>query len=165
MIRGASGNPDDPVVTNEDLTGSFNRKHFNLDWAYLTFTPGKSFGMRPGAARISLGKFGNPIFLVSELVFDDDLSPEGAFETFQLLGQPHGSLDQIKVHALQWTFNEVSNKEGGWMFGGQVNPILHLGPGERHEALPLDVAPVLLVKSFFGSLAVRRPYTARAQGA
>ena len=41
MIRGASGNPDDPVVTNEDLTGSFTRKHFNLDWAYLTFTPGQ----------------------------------------------------------------------------------------------------------------------------
>jgi len=135
MIRGASGNPDDPVVTNEDLTGSFTRKHFNLDWAYLTFTPGKSFGMRPGAARLSLGKFGNPMFVVSELVFDDDLSPEGAFETFQLLGQPYGSLDQIKLHALQWTFNEVSNKEDGWMFGGQVNPSLHLGPAQLEAGI------------------------------
>ena len=130
MIRGASGDPDDPVVTNEDLKGNFSRKHFNLDWAYLTFTPGKTFGLRPGAARVSLGKFGNPIFLVSELVFDDDLSPEGAFETFHVLGEPLGPLDQVKVHALQWTFNEISNQEDGWMFGGQVNPTLHFGPAQ-----------------------------------
>ena len=129
-IRGASGDPDDPIVTNEDLTGNFNRKHFNLDWAYLTFSPGKSFAMRPGAASVSLGKFSNPIFLVSEMVFDDDLSPEGAFQTFQLLGQPFGFLDQVKVHVFQWTFSEVANKEDGWMFGGQVNPTLHFGPAQ-----------------------------------
>ncbi|HKC83079.1 MAG TPA: putative porin, partial [bacterium] len=38
-IRGASGNPNDPISTNETLNGNFNRKNFNLDWAYLTFTP------------------------------------------------------------------------------------------------------------------------------
>src|SRR5213594_2472344 len=61
-IRGASGDPGNPISTNDNLTGNFNRKHFNLDWAYLTFSPGKSFGMRPGAASLSLGKFANPIF-------------------------------------------------------------------------------------------------------
>jgi hypothetical protein len=127
-IRGASGDPGNPISTNDNLTGNFNRKHFNLDWAYLTFSPGSSFGMRPGTASLSFGKFPNPLFLASEMVFDDDLSPEGAVETFQLLGQPLGSIDQVKVHALQWTFNEVANKEDGWMFGGQVNPTLHFGP-------------------------------------
>ena len=60
-------------------------------------------------------------------MFDDDLAPEGASETFALLSQPMGALDQVKVHALQWTFNEVSNGEDGWMFGGQVNPSMHFG--------------------------------------
>src|SRR5216117_2913875 len=126
-IRGASGDPDNPVSTNETLTGDFTRKHFNLDWAFLTFTPGQSFGIRPGAASITAGKFPNPIFRVGQLVFDDDLSPEGASQTFALLSQPMGALDQVKVHALQWTFNEVSNNQDGWMFGGQVNPSMHFG--------------------------------------
>jgi hypothetical protein len=126
-IRGASGDPNNPISPNEDLTGDFTRKHFNLDWAFLTFTPGASFGIRPGAVSLTAGKFPNPIFRVGEMVFDEDLSPEGASETFQLLARPLGALDQVKVHALQWTFAEVSNSEDGWMFGGQVNPAMHFG--------------------------------------
>src|SRR5262249_50804701 len=87
-IRGASGNLNDPISTNESLPGNFNRKNFNLDWAYLTFTPGATFGIRPGLASINAGKFPNPIFRVGEMVFDDDLSAEGASETFQLLPKP-----------------------------------------------------------------------------
>src|SRR5439155_916299 len=82
-IRGASGDPNNPISPNEDLGGNFTRKHFNLDWAYLTFAPGASFGIRPGAASITLGKFPNPIFRVGERVFDEDLSPEGATQTIQ----------------------------------------------------------------------------------
>src|SRR5207253_5327893 len=126
-IRGASGNINDPISTNETLTGNFNRKSFNLDWAYLTFTPGQSFGIRPGAIAFTAGKFPNPIFRTDEMVFDEDISAEGLSQTFQLLGQPLGALDQVKLHALEWTFNEISNKEDGWMFGGQVNPSLHFG--------------------------------------
>src|SRR5439155_26473796 len=47
-VRVASGDPNNPVSTNETLTGNFTRKHVNLDWAFLTFTPGQSFGLRPG---------------------------------------------------------------------------------------------------------------------
>src|SRR5690349_16244396 len=120
-IRGASGNINDPISTNETLSGDFNRKNFNLDWAFLTFTPGQTFGIRPGAASVNIGKFPNPIFRVGEMVFDDDISAEGASQTFQLLDKPMGNLDQIKVHALEWTLNEVANREDSWMFGGQVN--------------------------------------------
>ena len=132
-IRGASGNPDDPISTNETLTGNFNRKHFNLDWAYLTFTPGATFNLRPGVASFTAGKFPNPIFRVGEMVFDEDLSPEGFSETFQLLAKPLGALDQVKLHGLEWVFNEITNKEDGWMFGGQVNPSMHFG-GVQVEA-------------------------------
>src|SRR5206468_1561823 len=132
-IRGASGNPNDVISTNETLTGNFNRKNFNLDWAYLTFAPGQSFGIRPGAASFSAGKFPLPMFRTGELVFDEDVSPEGFSQTFQLLGQPHGALDQVKLHGLEWTFAEIANKEDGWMFGGQVNPSLHFG-GVQIEA-------------------------------
>jgi hypothetical protein len=126
-IRLASGNPDDPISTNETLDGSFSRKNVNLDWAYLTVAPGKSFGWRPGVVTFNAGKFPNPMFRVSELVFDDDLSPEGFNETIQVLGHPVGGLDQLKIHLQQWTFKEVANAEDGWMFGGQINPTGHVG--------------------------------------
>jgi hypothetical protein len=127
VIRIASGNPDDPISTNETLTGDFTRKHVNLDWAYLTLTPGKTFGIRPGLFAITGGKFPVSIFRTDELVFDDDLAPEGGNETLALLAAPHGALDQVKIHLLQWTFNEVSNGQDGWMIGGQVNPTAHVG--------------------------------------
>ena len=126
-IRGASGNINDPISTNETLTGNFNRKNFNLDWAYLTFTPGKTFALRPGVFSMNAGKFPNPIFRADEMVFDEDLSPEGTSETFQFLAQPIGALDQVKLHALQWTFAEIANKQDVWMFGGQINPTFHFG--------------------------------------
>jgi hypothetical protein len=126
-IRGASGNINDPISTNETLSGNFTRKNFNLDWAYLTFTPGTSFALRPGVVSVNAGKFPNPIFRVGEMVFDDDISAEGLSETFQLLGKPMGPLDQVKVHALQWTFAEIANKQDGWMFGGQIDPSMHFG--------------------------------------
>jgi hypothetical protein len=134
-VRIASGNINDPISTNETLTGNFNRKNFNLDWAYLTFTPGDTFHIRPGTAAITVGKFPNPIFRTDEMVFDEDLSLEGASETFQLLPAPVGALDQVKVHALQWTFAEIANAQDGWMFGGQVNPSFHLGPVQLEGGL------------------------------
>ncbi|HJQ83931.1 MAG TPA: putative porin [Candidatus Binatia bacterium] len=126
-IRGASGNINDVISTNETLTGNFNRKNFNLDWAYLTLTPGQTFGIRPGAVSINAGKFPLTMFRTSELVFDEDVTPEGFNETFQLLAAPRGFLDQVKLHGFQWTFAEIGNKEDGWTLGGQVNPSMHFG--------------------------------------
>jgi hypothetical protein len=84
-------------------------------------------GLRPGMINVTAGKFPNPMFRVGELVFDDDLSPEGFNETIQVLGQPVGGLDQVKIHLQQWTFKEVANAQDGWMFGGQINPTGHVG--------------------------------------
>jgi hypothetical protein len=124
-IRAASGNINDPISHNETLTNNFTRKNFNLDWGYLTFTPGQTFGFRPGVFSIMGGKFPLPMFRTDELVFDEDVAPEGLSQTFQLLGAPHGNLDQVKLHMFEWTFAEVANASDGWMFGGQVNPSLH----------------------------------------
>ena len=126
-VRLASGNPDDPISTNETFSGVFTGKRIRYDWAFITFSPGKTFGLRPGVLSISGGKMPNPIFRVGEMVFDDDLAGEGFSETVQLLGAPMGALDQVKIHALQWSFNEVQNGQDGWLFGGQINPQMHIG--------------------------------------
>jgi hypothetical protein len=129
-IRLATGNPDDPISTNETFTGSWSRKNINLDWAFLTVSPGKTFGLRPGMINVTGGKFPNPMFRVGEMVFDDDLSVEGAGQTFNVLAKPWGALDQVRVHVQEWTFSELANEQDGWMIGGQLNPVAKVGPFE-----------------------------------
>jgi len=126
-IRLASGNPDDPISTNQTLGSEWTPKDINLNWAFLTFTPGATFGLRPGIVSATAGKFPNPMFRVGEMVWDDDLAPGGFSEKVALLAQPWGNLDQINLYAEQWTFNEISNGQDGWMFGGQINPQAHVG--------------------------------------
>ena len=135
-FRLASGNINDPISTNQTLTGNFTPFSVNLDWAYLTLAPGKTFDIRPGLFTLNAGKFPNPMFKVGELVFDDDLSPEGFNEIVALLDSPVGdpqsvSLDQVKLYGEQWTFSQINNRQDGFMFGGQINPqhALRLGPG------------------------------------
>jgi hypothetical protein len=127
-VRLASGNPDDPISTNQTFGSEWTPKNINLDWAYLTVAPGKTFGIRPGLVTLISGKFPNPMFSVSEMVFDEDLSPEGFNQTIQLLEKPVGALDQVKLHLEEWNFQEVANSGDGWMLGGQINPTLHVGP-------------------------------------
>src|SRR4029453_13292728 len=87
-IGGGSGNPNDPISTNQTFTGDFTRKNINLDWAYITLTPGKTFGIRPGLVSLTGGKFAVPQFRVGELIWDDDLSVEGFSQVFQALPSP-----------------------------------------------------------------------------
>jgi Putative porin len=139
-FRLASGNINDPISTNQTLTGNFTPFSVNLDWAYLTLAPGKTFDIRPGLFTLNAGKFPNPMFKVGELVFDDDLSPEGLNEIVALLDSPIGdpqsvSLDQVKLYGEQWTFSQVNNRQDGWMFGGQINPQMHVGPVQVEAGL------------------------------
>jgi hypothetical protein len=126
-IRLVSGNPNDPISSNQTFTDEFTKKPISLDWAYLTFSPGKTFGLRPGMINLTGGKFAVPQFRVGEMVFDDDLSVEGFNEMFQLLDGSYGPLDQVRVWVEQWSYAEIANAQDGWVFGGQVNPIGHVG--------------------------------------
>src|SRR5262249_31462530 len=92
-IRLATGNPNDPISTNQTLGTEWTPKNINLNWAFLSFTPGTTFGLRPGIFNFTGGKFPDPMFKVGELVFDDDLAPEGANEKVALLAHPWGNLD------------------------------------------------------------------------
>ena len=68
-------------VIQTPYANDFTKKSVNFDQAYLTIRPGKSVGLEPGWFWMTLGKFGVNAYRVSELVWDDDLTPEGATET------------------------------------------------------------------------------------
>jgi hypothetical protein len=119
-VRLATGNANDPISTNQTLTNTFTRRPVNLDWAYMTVKPGKTFGLEPGWGQIVGGKFGVNLARYSELVWDDDLSPEGATETLNLWTQREGFYRSFRINALQWIMNDASANNDSWIAGGQA---------------------------------------------
>ncbi len=119
-LRLASGDPNDPISANQTFNNTFTKKSVNFDQAFLTLRPGKTVGLEPGWVWMTLGKFGVNAYRVSELVWDDDLSPEGATETVAFVDQRDGFLRGLKVNAFQWIVDEVSNKVDPMMVGGQI---------------------------------------------
>ena len=71
----ATGDINDPVSTNQTITGFYTRKTIALDQAFVEFTP-KQF--KP--LTLTAGKFRYPWYN-TELTWDKDLNPEGAAQT------------------------------------------------------------------------------------
>jgi len=130
-VRLASGNPNDPISTNQTFTQFFTRKSINLDWAYLTFTPGQTFHLEPGRITAVGGKFGldGNVYRVSELVFDDDLSPEGFNQTFKLYKSDDGAFRGLTLNTFQWIADNLSVGGNAYMVGGQGVADLNLAAG------------------------------------
>ena len=120
-FRLVSGDPNDPISTNQTLNNTFTKKSVNFDQAYMTLRPGKTFHLEPGWIAIYAGKFGiDKVYRTSELLWDDDLTPEGASETLNLVDERDGFLRGFRVNALQWVVDEVSNTVDPNIIGGQV---------------------------------------------
>ncbi len=126
-FRVATGSPDDPISSNQSFEKTFTRKPFSLDQAYLLLKPGKTFGIRPGSVSVSVGKFAANAYRVTEMLFDDDLNPEGMTEILSLVEEKEGTLRGLRVSGFQWVMDEVSTGSDAWMGGGQIGCDLALG--------------------------------------
>ncbi len=74
-FRARTGNPDDPNSPHHTMSDAFDSLDFNLDRAFLRYTP----YWAPNVALFG-GKFANPFDVnpvYSELVWDADINPEG----------------------------------------------------------------------------------------
>lgn len=67
----ASGSDADPRSTNQTLQDSFAKKSLWIDYAYAKYSPAKWLSLVGG-------RFGNPIWRPSDLLWDSDINPEGA---------------------------------------------------------------------------------------
>jgi putative porin len=151
-LRLVSGDPNDPISANETLTNLFTKKPINLDQAFITLTPKESIGLADYAwspVSITMGKFANPAFrpravMTSEMIFDDDLMPEGLSETFTFYDSAEGLLRRLQLNAMQWTVREASRSADSYMLGGQVVGIFQLFPSSR---LTLAMADYAFTKS------------------
>jgi hypothetical protein len=124
----ATGDVNDPVSTNANLTGFYTRKAVALDQAFVEFRP-KEF--KP--LTLTGGKFRYPWFN-TELTWDKDLNPEGAAESLGFkLDTP--VLKRIAFVGFQLPFAEIAgtsstNKRIAQQitYGGQVQTSWALGP-------------------------------------
>ncbi|MBM4259053.1 MAG: hypothetical protein FJ147_24530 [Deltaproteobacteria bacterium] len=123
-VRIVTGDPNEVISNNQTLTDVFNRKTINLDHAYVTFRPGKSFGLEKSFFSLTAGKFGVNFFrpravMGSELIFDEDLSPEGLAEELTLF-EGKDFFRSLKLAAGQWSIKEFFPGRDSYMLGEQI---------------------------------------------
>ncbi|MBN1212530.1 MAG: putative porin, partial [candidate division Zixibacteria bacterium] len=103
---------DDPVSTNQTLTGSFSSKSVVLDMAYFDYKP-----TALPELKITAGKFHNPFFKPgsSELIWDSDFNPEGGVATFS---KDFEDITLTLIGSGLW-IEERSSNDDSWMGAGQ----------------------------------------------
>jgi hypothetical protein len=77
-IQFSTTEKNDPVSSNQTLTDSFSRKDGYIDLAYFDYHP----EVLPGF-RVIGGKMEQPFYRTSDLIYDNDLNPEGVAAKFK----------------------------------------------------------------------------------
>ena len=126
-FRLASAEPGSVTSHNVNLSGGLTPKNLFIDRAWLSWTPSDRF-------TITGGTFGNPLerapgLMRSELIFDDEVAPEGFHQQVTLVASDDGVLRWLAVLGEQWTLQEFSDRADSWMLGGQA--VMHLAASER----------------------------------
>jgi hypothetical protein len=124
----ATGDVNDPVSTNANVTGFYTRKAVALDQAFVEYNP-SSF--KP--LTLTGGKFRYPWYN-TELTWDKDLNPEGAAESLGFkIDTP--LLKRIALVGFQLPFAEIAGTSPTdkriaqqITYGGQVQTMWALGP-------------------------------------
>lgn len=116
-VRIATSEPGSATSHNVSLTGAFTPKNIGLDRAFLSWVPSNRF-------TLTAGKFANPLvrpasLMRSELIWDEEVAPEGFHEQVNLVVAKEGLLRRVAVLGEQWSLQEVADGPDTWMFGGQ----------------------------------------------
>jgi hypothetical protein len=75
FLFGLASGSNDPRSTNFTFSGDSDKKQINIDYAYVDYTPYTWM-------KAQAGKMKNPVYKVSELMWDEDINPEGAAAQF-----------------------------------------------------------------------------------
>jgi len=111
---GLASGSDDPVSTNQNLTGGFSRKTINLDLAYVDFHPKRISGLNMNAGKM---RFPFETADKTQLVWDNDLTPEGLALTYK---HKAGGKADVFVNAAGFYITDNDPDNDQWMSGGQA---------------------------------------------
>ena len=121
-VRVASGDAADVTSTNQSLTDFWNRKPLNIDQVALIYNPPEARALTFGG-----GKFAYPV-MRTQMVWDDDVNWEGAFEQAAWTTGPVA----FRAVAVQSPLNDVSGGADAFMFGEYVQGTFRLGGHTAH---------------------------------
>jgi hypothetical protein len=137
-IRIASGDTNSPVSTNQTLTQFYARKPFNLDRVFIKYTPHE---FKP--LTLTGGKFEYP-FYRTQLVWDNDLNPEGLAQKLEWKSDNWTLIKQFALVGFELPFAEVAGTSAtnksirqSVVYGGQIQTKWQLG---SRLSLTLDSA-------------------------
>jgi hypothetical protein len=120
----ATGTLDDPVSTNQTMTGFLNRKSIGVDKAYITYKPSYAKFLK-----LEAGKFAYPWYRTA-LTFDNDVNPEGFSETLSF-DLKSSVLKNITLVGFQLPINEVSGGPDSFILGAQIQAKFQIAPKVR----------------------------------
>lgn len=132
-FRLAGGNARSPVSTNQTLGNYGGRWEFNIDKAAVLWNP-VSAG-RDRELDLRVGRFSNPFVSINELVWDNDLTFEGASATYamDLFGNNSGRMERglfLTVGAFPLQEVELSTDDK-WLYAAQLGTEFTFGESAR----------------------------------
>ena len=117
----ASGDANDPISTNQNVTGFYTRKPFFIDRAYITYNPHKL-----KALTLTGGKFAYPWYN-TELTWDKDLNPEGLAQTLAFNLESIPVLKKVALVGFELPLTQVADSAAtnksvvaSIVYGGQL---------------------------------------------
>jgi hypothetical protein len=126
-ISAASGDTNDPISTNQTTNQFYTRKPFLIDRAFINYTP---HWFKP--LTLTGGKFAYPYYR-TELVWDNDLNPEGVAQTLAF-NIKSALLKKVSLVGFELPFSEVAGTATGnksihqsAVYGGQIQTQWQLG--------------------------------------
>lgn len=156
----ASGEPfKDPTSTNETLDGLFTFKPITIERVYAIYNPSWAKIGPIEDVEIGAGKFANPFERASsEIIWDRDVRPEGAYEKVNLKLFKNDTLElKFFTTAGQFILDEdsklgsaasITSGSGGdaelWAMQGGFNPVFYVPGLER----PVDFTSAVSYYSF-----------------
>ncbi|GAC1673585.1 MAG: hypothetical protein PVS2B2_06980 [Candidatus Acidiferrum sp.] len=123
----ASGDVNDPISTNQTMNQFYTRKPFTLDRYFINYNP---HYFKP--LLLTGGKFAYP-FYRTELVWDNDLNPEGLAQTLQWDFKSAPVIKHFALVGFELPFTEVAGVQAtnksivqSAVYGGQVQAVWQL---------------------------------------
>ncbi|MBZ5694721.1 MAG: putative porin [Acidobacteriia bacterium] len=117
----ASGDVNDPISTNQNVSGFYTRKPFFIDRAYVTYSPHEFKELT-----LTGGKFAYPWYN-TELTWDKDLNPEGLAQTLAFNLDSAPVLKRVAFVGFELPFTEAARASStnksiveSVVYGGQL---------------------------------------------
>lgn len=125
----ATGDPNDPITTNQTLNQFFTRHPFLLDRAFIVYTPHQ---FKP--LTLTGGKMAYPWYR-TELTWDNDINPEGIAEKLEWQNAKWPLLHQVALVGFQLPFGETTQNTALTTFRNGVNAQFPYPDASVHQSV------------------------------